>query len=128
MATVVRHLNHPYSSCAVWFLPPDSQPNPPSSPAQNDPEVSPPTKFPFSGYVFGQGQGFMDSFHADKFAEHRTGNIYYPFRSRDEWELGAFLTRANLSMNVVDEFLSLGLVSFCPSQSPHVHLPYPKID
>lgn len=54
----------------------------------------------------------METFHTDRFSERRSENIYYPFASREEWELGAFLTRADLSMSVIDEFLSLGLVSY----------------
>ena len=91
--------------------PPDSQPTPLSSPVQGDPEVPPPTTFPSSGYIFGKGHDFMDGFCADRFAEDRNVNIYYPFTSKDEWELGAFLTKANISMKLTDQFLSLGLVS-----------------
>ena len=123
-AAVVRHLNHPYSSCTNWFIPPDSQPDAPSSPIRNDPEVPPPVKFPSAGHIFGQGQSFMSNFHADKFAEYRAQNIYYPFASRGEWELGAFLTQANMSMKVIDEFLSLESVSIihcsCTDRSSHL--------
>ena len=113
-ATVVCHLNHSYSSCAIWLLPPDPQPNPPSNPVQNGPEVPPPMKFPFSGHVFTKGEDFIDRFHTDKFAEHCAENIYYPFASREEWELGAFLSQSNMSMKIIDEFLSLELVSLRP--------------
>jgi hypothetical protein len=61
--------------------------------------------------VFGQGQDFIDNFKADKFAYRHTENLYFPFSSRDEWELDTFLTQTNLSMKVIDGFLSLGLVS-----------------
>ena len=111
MAAVLRHLNHPYSSCTNWFLPPDSQPNSPPSLIQDDSEIPRHETFPLSGHVIGKGQGFMNNFHADKFAEHRAQNIYYPFASRDEWELGAFLSQADISMKATDEFLSLGRVS-----------------
>ena len=117
---VICHLNHPYSSCTNWFIPPDSEPNSPSNPVQDDPDMPPPMKFPSASHVFGEGQGFMSNFHMDKFAEHCTRNIYYPFTSRDEWELGAFLTQSNMSMKAVNEFLSLELVSPClsPSHTP----------
>ena len=114
-ATVIRHLNHPYMSCTKWLLPLDSQPNPPSSPVQGDPKDPPHVAFPFSGHVFGRDQGFADRFHRDKFAEHRAENLYFPFGSRDEFELGAFLTQNNLSMKVIDRFLSLALVCRCSS-------------
>jgi hypothetical protein len=38
-------------------------------------------------------------------------NLYYPFASRDEWELAAFLLRSDLSLASIDSFLSLKLVS-----------------
>jgi hypothetical protein len=111
VTTVVRHLNHPYLSCANWFLPPDFQPNSTSSPVQDSPEAHSHIAFPFSGHVFGQDQGFIDKFHADKFSEQCTENLYFPFVSRDEWELAAFLTQTNLSMKVIDRFHALALVS-----------------
>jgi hypothetical protein len=111
---VVSHLNNPYSSCTNWYVPPGSQPNPPSNPVRVDPGVSPHVKFPFSGHIFSQGDSFMDNFYADKFSDHRTSNVYYPFASRDEWELGAFLTEADILMKVIDKFLSLQLVSCYP--------------
>ena len=120
-AAIVRHLNNPYSSCTLWFLPPDSRPNPPPT-VQDNPEVLLYT-FPSSGDVFGQGQGFMETFHMDKFSECRSENIYYPFTSREEWELAAFLTQTDLSMSVIDEFLSLELVRL--SMISVVYPPYP---
>jgi len=128
VAAVVRHLNHPHLSCTLWSPLPDSpKPTPPSSPVQNDPEAHPPTTFPLSGRIFGKGRDFMDGFCTDRFAEDRNTNIYYPFASKDEWELGAFLTKSNLSIKLTDQLLSLGLVSlrlWCsslPVSSPHEH-------
>jgi hypothetical protein len=69
-------------------------------------------KHPTSGSVFGRGETFMDQCDNDKFAEKRKGNIYYPFASRDEWELASFLLRSRLSMAAVDRFLKLELVGY----------------
>ena len=61
--------------------------------------------------TFGPGTTFMQQFECDKFAEERSQNLYYPFTSRAEWELAAFLLRSDLSLAALDMFLSLNLVS-----------------
>jgi hypothetical protein len=68
-------------------------------------------KHPTSGSVYGRGETFMDQCDKDTFAERRKGNLFYPFASRDEWELASFLLRSRLSMTAVDRFLKLKLVS-----------------
>lgn len=60
------------------------------------------------------GMTFMKQFDVDEFAEERTQNLYYPFASRAEWELAAFLLRSDLSIAALDTFLSLSLVSHSP--------------
>ena len=60
---------------------------------------------------YGRGTTFMERFDSDQYAQERNMNLYYPFASRDEWELAAFLLRSNLSMASIDSFLSLKLVS-----------------
>ena len=69
-------------------------------------------KNPTSGSVYGCGETFMDQCDNDNFSERRKGNIYYPFASRDEWELASFLLRSSLSMAAVNSFLKLELVSY----------------
>ena len=59
---------------------------------------------------YGAGMTFMQQFESDQFSEERKQNLYYPFASRSEWELAAFLLRSGLSMAAVDTFLSLTLV------------------
>ena len=59
---------------------------------------------------FGQGPTFMEKFGMDQFAEHRKINMYYPFVSRQDWEVGSWLLRSGLSMAGIDSFLSLELV------------------
>ena len=68
-------------------------------------------KHPTSSSVYGYGETFMDRCDENKFAERRKGNIYYPFASRDEWELASFLLRSRLSMAAVNHLLKLELVS-----------------
>ncbi|KAI6039430.1 hypothetical protein EDC04DRAFT_2526922, partial [Pisolithus marmoratus] len=48
----------------------------------------------------------------DKFSNHQSLNIYYPFASRGDWELGSWLLHSGLSMGVINTFLSLHLVHF----------------
>lgn len=114
-STVIQHLNHPYSSCARWFIPTHTPGNPPpasSAPVFENSGTS--IKFPTAGHVFDNSGGFMEGFHADEFSEERSQNIFYPFSSKGEWQLASFLSRTGLSMRFVDEFLSLDLVSVPP--------------
>lgn len=60
-----------------------------------------------------RGETFMDKFDNNEHAGKRSSNLYYPFATRSEWELAAFLLRSNLSMSSIDEFLKLDLVWFC---------------
>lgn len=84
---------------------------------------------------YGTGTTFMDEFDCDQYAGERINNLYYPFASRDEWELAAFLLRSDLSMASIDSLLSLNLVSFicnfdrtysylCPAQVKGLNLSF----
>jgi hypothetical protein len=77
--------------------------------AQSPPDTSAPTTeyYPRAAHIYGPGISFMDWFSADEHAD----NIYYPFASRDEWEIGSFLLRSDMSMTLIDEFLKLSMVS-----------------
>ena len=68
-------------------------------------------KHPGAAQTFGRGVTFMDIFDADPHASKRKHHPYYPFASRAEWELASFLLRSDLSMNLIDKFLKLELVS-----------------
>ena len=59
---------------------------------------------------YGCGKTFMMEFDNDRFSNEHNDNLYYPFASRDEWELASFLLRSNLSMAAIDRFLLLKLV------------------
>jgi hypothetical protein len=67
--------------------------------------------YPGAARTFGCGATFMDVFDADIHAETRKQYPYYPFASKEEWQLAAFLLRSDLSMNSIDKFLKLDLVS-----------------
>ena len=68
-------------------------------------------KFPGAGGTYGTGKTVMDLFNADQYAHYRVHNLYYPFASKAEWQLASWLLRSNLSMQAIDEFLLLDLVS-----------------
>jgi hypothetical protein len=105
------------------FEPPDCMdtaddyfaPSLPASTSENTEDTRNPftiTKHPTSGSVYGHGETLMDQCDKDKFTERRKENLYYPFASRDEWELASFLLRSRLSTAAVDRFLKLELVSY----------------
>ena len=71
-------------------------------------------KYEGAAEEYGAGTSFMSEFNCDQYAEECVENIYYPFTSRDEWELAAFLLWSDLSMGSIDSFLSLKLVSARP--------------
>ena len=58
----------------------------------------------------------MDKFNSDEYALARIQNLYYPFDSKDEWELASFLLLSNLSQSSINKLLSLALVSFKPTR------------
>lgn len=61
--------------------------------------------------TFGTAPTFMGNFHEDRHAKDRENNLYYPFASADEWEVASYLTRSNMTVVQIDEFLKLRLVS-----------------
>ena len=65
-----------------------------------------------AGASYGKGTTFMDQFDQDAYASEHALNLYYPFSSRDKWELGSFLLGSDLNMAAITKFLSLKLVSF----------------
>ena len=111
-STVLKHMNHRFSSCHIWFA---NLPQPSPSHTQSPPGThpSPPQSyyFPNAGHVFDSGPGFLGWFRNNEDAKARSSNPYYPFLSKGEWEVAGFFTRSGLSMKLIDEFLSLSLVS-----------------
>ncbi|KAG2087543.1 uncharacterized protein F5147DRAFT_781308 [Suillus discolor] len=53
------------------------------------------------------GLMFLDLFDADEYAEYRKDNLFYPFASKEEWEIADFLLHSPLSMAAINEFLAL---------------------
>jgi len=74
----------------------------------NEPYIE---EFEGAARIFGTGKTFMDKFDSDEYAQMRVENLFYPFSSRDEWELASFLLKSNLSIPMQDEFLNLNIVS-----------------
>lgn len=68
-------------------------------------------RYPGAACTYGHGVTFMNKFDSDQHADQRTQNIYYPFSSRSDWQLGAWLLRSHLSMESINQFLRLDLVS-----------------
>ncbi|KAG2127501.1 hypothetical protein DEU56DRAFT_872775 [Suillus clintonianus] len=58
----------------------------------------------------GDGVTFLDLFDADEYAECRKENLFYPFASREEWEVADFLRRFPLSMAAINQFLELPMI------------------
>jgi hypothetical protein len=59
---------------------------------------------------FGLGTTFLEKFGLDEHADIRQENFYYPFASKQDWEVGSWLQRSSLSMAAIDSLLSLELV------------------
>jgi hypothetical protein len=66
--------------------------------------------YPGASKIFGSGPTFIDNFDNDEFSEERQAHPYYPFASKDEWQMASFLLRSGLSMAALDQFFKLELV------------------
>ncbi|KAG2090007.1 uncharacterized protein F5147DRAFT_748281 [Suillus discolor] len=64
--------------------------------------------------VYQCGQTFQDRFNMDPYSHYRKDNLYYPFASLQDWELGKFLLCSSLSMAAIDQFLGLELIKSLP--------------
>ena len=67
--------------------------------------------FADAAHEWGRGKTFMARFDEDQFVQQRQVNLYYPFASKDDWEMASFLLRSGMSMALIDDFLNLQLVS-----------------
>ncbi|KAF7975623.1 hypothetical protein HWV62_9217, partial [Athelia sp. TMB] len=63
--------------------------------------------FPVTGQVHGNAPTFMDLFDTDTHANKRKSNLYWPFDTKGDWEIGSWLLRSGLSMRLIDEFFHL---------------------
>src|ERR1700722_17741462 len=68
-------------------------------------------EFADAAQAWAGGKTFLDCFDLDDHAYLRQKNLYYPFASKHDWEMAAFLLRSGLSMALIDDFLKLQLVS-----------------
>ncbi|KLO04020.1 hypothetical protein SCHPADRAFT_897360, partial [Schizopora paradoxa] len=64
-----------------------------------------------AGFDFGKGRTIIDEIDGDQFAHERLRNRFYPFSSRDDFEVGAWFIRSSVSMADIDTFLGLSAVS-----------------
>ncbi|KAF8130961.1 hypothetical protein EV363DRAFT_1398782 [Boletus edulis] len=66
---------------------------------------------PNTSSIFDGGKTFLTRFNSDPYSAHRQDNLYYPFASLDDWEIAKFLLKSRLSMKLIDEFLSLWMIT-----------------
>ena len=132
---VLRHMNHPATSCMSSFdflesiLRPNGQ-TPTTSHQNNETDhdtgdettngnettnISGADYYedihPNAPIILGSGAGFMDDFNDDRYAEKRRENLYFPFSSKAEWGLASWLLCSGLSMRAINDFLALPIVS-----------------
>jgi len=97
--------------CDTFFHQEEQYPDSYSDPLQ-DVDAGPFVDYyPDAANVHGRGSTFMDLFDSDVYAMERETNLYYPFASKQDWEVGSWLLRSGLSMAKIDQFLSLELVN-----------------
>ena len=66
---------------------------------------------PTAGKTYGKGRTILqDIEERDQYIEDRKTNPFFPFRSRQDFEMGAWLSQSNASMSQIDAFLKLGFV------------------
>jgi hypothetical protein len=76
--------------------------------------------FPGAAQAYGVGPTFMDNFDIDRHARERRDNLYYPFASRQDWEVAEFLLSSGMSMARIDRFLHLDSVCISVSRAVRV--------
>ncbi|KAG0694251.1 hypothetical protein DFH29DRAFT_1006510 [Suillus ampliporus] len=63
--------------------------------------------FPEPPVAFEHGYTFLSLFDSDENSIYCKTNLYYPFSSRREWQVAAWLLHSGLSMGKIDSFLAL---------------------
>lgn len=71
---------------------------------------------PSSGHLYGRQPNTLEKMDADENTHRRKNNIFYPFESGKEWELGKFLSEV-LTQSQIDRYLKLQWVRSCPFTS-----------
>lgn len=92
-----------------------------------------------SPLAYEDGYTFLGLFDADENSIYHKINLYFPFSSRRDWQVTAWLLHSGLSMGKIDSFLSLDMIKDLPLSfaqpknfeveqkcSPVVHVGSPK--
>ena len=67
---------------------------------------------PHASSTFGHGHNIFERIElADTYSDFRHRNRYYPFSTKNDWEAASWLSRSDLSMEKVNEYLQLNRVS-----------------
>ena len=88
----------------------DEHPASPPLPAVVDSRGVVIDRFPGAAVTFEGGETFISWFDSDPYSVYCKNNLYYPFADLEEWKMAKFLLTSRLSMNAIDEFLSLQAV------------------
>ena len=78
-------------------------------------------EFADAAKTWGCGETFMDIFDLDGHAEQHQENVYHPFASKEDWEMAAYLLYSGLSMALIDDYVSLQLMSTLPCDAVIYH-------
>lgn len=89
----------------------DFEPLGPASSSGNDELGQAVDFFDGAGVICGAGQTFLMHFDLDEYSIHHSENLYYPFANLDNWQMANFLLMFQLSLQEIDEFLFLNMVS-----------------
>ncbi len=65
---------------------------------------------PTAGKTFGKGRTIMQEIDEDDSTPETKDNIYHPFTSKQDFEMAAWLSRSNVTMSQIDDFLKLPYV------------------
>ncbi|KAG9315561.1 hypothetical protein JVU11DRAFT_3189 [Chiua virens] len=66
---------------------------------------------PGTASVFPGEKIFIQAFFADKYGPFHCNNLFYPFASQENWQVGSWLLHSGLSMAEIDNFLKLDLIN-----------------
>lgn len=68
-------------------------------------------KHPTAAKTYGKGRTVMQDIDEDVSIPQTKSNIYHPFISKEDFEMGAWLSQSHASMSQIDNFLKLPYVS-----------------
>lgn len=76
--------------------------------------------YPSAAKTYGKGRTIMQEIDEDNSVPEAKNNVYYPFTSRQDFEMGAWLSQSNVSMSQIDDFLKLSYICSVPITSRYV--------